>query len=389
MIFGLFAAICLGLGADGGFAAPSKALGGEPSLREAAVGLFPIGVGLNDKISSKPLDIDLVRAQFSHLTPENCMKVVETQPQEGVFNFSLPDGFVDFAAANKLEVCGHCLVWAKDDRTPAWFFREGDKSADKTLLLQRMRQHIQSVAGRYKGRIASWDVVNEAIDDGEGYIRPSGWSRIAGDDFIAKAFEYAHEADPAALLIYNDYNTEAPVKRAKMERLVRSLQERKAPLYAVGLQGHWELDSVPFKDIEDTLVAMKKLGVKVVISELDIDVVPRSQWWAENGKYRDELAKVDPYRAGCPPEILRRQAEQYAALFRIFVRHKESIARITFWNLHDGQSWLNGFPWKRANYPLLFDREGKPKPALDAVIRALRGEPGSEEPKGGGKDTTR
>jgi endo-1,4-beta-xylanase len=225
---------------------------------------------------------------------------------------------------------------------------------------------------RYRGRIATWDVVNEALDDGAEYLRVSGWSKPWGEEFIAKAFEYAHAADPAALLIYNDYNNELPAKRAKQLRLLRSLLEKKVPIHAVGLQGHYELDRVPFKDIEDTIVAMSQLGVKVVISELDIDVIPRGKWWADGGKHREELSRLDPYRDGCPVEVQQRQADQYVQLFRIFRRYSDTIVRVSFWNLHDGESWLNDFPWKRVNHPLLFDRQGHPKPALAAVISALK-----------------
>lgn len=342
-----------------------------PSLRRAAGTLFEIGVGISDSIPQRTNDWPLLTAQFNMVTPENCMKPATVQPTEGAFDFALADEFVDFATCQKLKLVGHCLVWAKDDRTPAWFYRTGEPPISRELLLARMRQHIETVVGRFRGRIATWDVVNEALDDGTNYLRPSGWEQACGEEFIAKAFEYAHAADPAALLVYNDYNTELPAKRAKMIRLVRSLREKNVPLHAIGLQGHYELDHLPLADLEATLVAMRELGVKVVVSELDIDVIPRSKWWAEAGKYRDELAKLNPYRAGCPPEILQRQAEQYAQLFQLFRKHADVIARISFWNLHDGQSWLNNFPWKRVNYPLLFDRSGQPKPAFDAVIKAL------------------
>jgi endo-1,4-beta-xylanase len=223
--------------------------------------------------------------------------------------------------------------------------------------------------------MAMWDVVNEALDDGTNYLRSSGWSRTCGEEFIVKAFEFAHAADPQALLIYNDYNNELPDKRAKLIRLVRSLRERKAPLHAIGLQGHYEIDRIPLPDIEATLVAMRDLGMKVVISELDIDVIPRSRWWQDGGKYRDELSKLNPYPDGCPPEILRRQAEQYGQLFRLFRKYSNVVARVSFWDLHDGQSWLNDFPWKRVNHPLLFDRAGLPKPAFDSVVAALQPAP--------------
>jgi len=138
------------------------------------------------------------------------------------------------------------------------------------------------------------------------------------------------------------------------------------------LQGHYEIDRIPLEEIETTLKAMRELRMKVVVSELDIDVIPRGRWWADGGKHREELAKLNPYREGCPPEVLRRQAGQYAQLFRLFCKYPDVIARVSFWNLHDGQSWLNGFPWQRVNHPLLFDREGKPKPAFDSVLKTLQ-----------------
>jgi endo-1,4-beta-xylanase len=354
-----------------GCASPKPAAPGQLTLRQATAGLFETGVGISDRIPERTNDWPLLTAQFGVVTPENCMKPASVQPAEGRFNFAAADAFVDFAARQKLKVVGHCLVWAKDDRTPPWFFKDGDKPASRELLLERMRRHIETEVSRYRGRIAMWDVVNEALDDGTNFLRPSGWSAACGEEFIAKAFEFAHIADPKALLIYNDYNNELPAKREKMVRLIRSLRARNVPIHAIGLQGHYEIDRIPFEQIDATLSVARELGIKVVVSELDIDVIPRAKWWADGGKHRDELSKLDPYREGCPPEILQRQAEQYAQLFRLFRKHADVIARVSFWNLHDGQSWLNDFPWKRVNHPLLFDREGKPKPAFEAVVRAL------------------
>ncbi|MHB8952188.1 MAG: endo-1,4-beta-xylanase [Pirellulaceae bacterium] len=350
-------------------------LSASATLRDSARDLFDIGVGLNDRIAELPDDWELLTTHFGSVTPENCMKPAAVQKAEGEFDFRRSDQFVEFAAKHDLQIVGHCLVWAKDDRTPAWFFQDGDKPASGELLLQRMQRHIETVVGRYRGRIASWDVVNEAIDDGERDLRPSGWVTACGDDFLLKAFEFAHAADPDALLIYNDYNNELSGKREKVFRLMRSLKERGAPVHAVGLQGHYELDRVPLPELEATLIAARECGLKVVVSELDIDVVLRSRWWADGGKYRDELAQHDPYRDGCPPEILQRQADQYAQLFRLFAKHADVIERVSFWNLHDGQSWLNSFPWKRVNHPLLFDRQRQSKPAFEAVIEALRERP--------------
>jgi endo-1,4-beta-xylanase len=351
-------------------------LGVEPasraSLKEAAADIFSIGVGVNDRIPERTADWRLLTTQFDTVTPENCLKPDPVQKDEGKFDFTVADAFVNFAVTRHLCVVGHCLVWAKDDRTPAWFFQDRGKPVGRQELLQRMKTHIETVVGRYRGRIAMWDVVNEALDDGPAFLRPSGWSAACGEEFLAKAFEFAHAADPQALLIYNDYNDELPAKRAKLVRLVESLKRRNVPIHAVGLQGHYEIDRIPLDDIEATLVAMRKLGVKVVVSELDVDVIPRGRWWADGGRYRDELSKLDPYRDGCPPEILQRQAQQYGQLFRLFRKHAGVIARVSFWDLNDGQSWLNNFPWKRVNYPLLFDRAGQPKPAFESVIKALQ-----------------
>ncbi len=340
------------------------------TLKESAP--FPIGVGISDRIAAQSADWPLLKAQFTYTTPENCMKPDPIQREQGRWAWELPDSFVSFATSNTLKVVGHTLVWAKDDRTPPWFYLDGDQPASGDLLLQRMKNHIDTVVGRYRGRIAMWDVVNEALDDGTNFLRPSGWTKACGEDFIVKAFEYAHAADPNALLIYNDYNNELPAKLPKMLRLIELLRAKNAPVHAIGLQGHYELDSVPFDALEKTLATMKSIGMKVVVSELDIDVIPRARWWANGGAERDALAKVNPYQDGCPPEVLQRQADQYARLFAVFRKYQDQILRVTFWNLHDGQSWLNYFPWRRVNYPLLFDRERQPKPAYDAVLRELK-----------------
>ena len=344
--------------------------GSAQTLRQASP--WASGVGLADRIPDRPADWPLLTAQFSHVTPENCMKPDALQRQSGQWRFEQADRFVEFARSKDLKVVGHCLVWAKDDRTPPWFYLDGDKPASKEVLLARMKAYIDTVVGRYRGKIAMWDVVNEALADGGGYLRESGWTRACGEEFIAMAFEYAHAADPDALLIYNDYNNELDGKREQMLKLLADLRARRAPVHAIGLQGHYEIDRVPYEALEKTLLALRAAGIKAVVSELDIDVIPRGRWWADGGKHRDELAKVNPYADGCPPDILARQAEQYAKLFALFRRYPDVIIRVSFWNLHDGQSWLNSFPWKRVNHPLLFDRQGQPKPAYHSVLQALR-----------------
>lgn len=345
---------------------------GEASLKAKYRDLFPIGVALGGTLPGdySASERKLIEDQFAVLTPENSMKLQQLQPTEGVYDFRQADALVEFAQDRGLKAVGHTLVWAKDDRTPAWVFLDGDQPAGRDLVLDRLRTHIRTVAGRYRGELASWDVVNEVIGDGDDFLRPSGWQKAAGLDFVAKAFEWAHEADPDALLIYNDYDVEKPGRREKLLRLLGELKARKVPIHAVGLQGHWEVDRVPIREIDEMLTVIHGLGLKAVISELDLGVVPRGVWWADGGKNRAEIAKTDPLAGGCPPDLLKRQADQYAELFRLFRKHRETIARVTFWDLHDGRSWLNEFPWKHAEYPLLFDREGKPKPAFEAVLGA-------------------
>jgi len=344
----------------------------EPSLEAAARPFFPLGAGISDATPSRPQDWPLLTRHFGWVTPENCLKPAQVQPAEDAWDFSTADAFVEFAEQRHLRVVGHCLVWAKDDRTPAWFFKDGEKAASRALVLERMRKHVEKVVGRYRGRLGMWDVVNEAIDDGSGELRPSGWTAACGADFLAEAFAVAHRADPAALLIYNDYNNELAGKREKTLRVVERLVRAGVPVHAVGMQGHYEIDRVPYEDLETTMKAVRALGLKLVISELDIDVIPRGKWWADGGAHRAEMSRLDPYREGCPADILQRQAEQYARLFALFRQYADVLARVSFWNLDDGQSWLNYFPWQRVNHPLLFDRRGAIKPAFTAVLEVLQ-----------------
>ena len=350
---------------------PSRA--DEPaSLQAKFGGRFVVGVALGGRVPEDYTaeERSLILGQFGGVTPENCMKMTEIQPREGEFHFEQADALVAFARENRLQVVGHTLIWAKDDRTPAWVFLDGDKPASRERVSERMRAHIRAVVSRYRGQVASWDVVNEALGDEEPYLRQSKWLSVLGPEFIADAFRWARESDPEAVLVYNDYNVELPAKRAKLLRLLAELRAQGVPLGAVGIQGHWEVDRVPMADIKALLVAMKAQGLKVMVSELDLGVVPRGPWWADGGKNRPEIARTNPLAGGCPPELLERQARQYGELFSLFIDQADAIARVTFWDLHDGRSWLNTFPWTHAEYPLLFDRRAKPKLAFQAVIDA-------------------
>lgn len=335
-------------------------------------GRFDIGVAAGVLPGNyQPEELALLRRHFSVVTPENDMKLHHTQLHEGSFSFKRTDAFVAFAETNHLKVVGHNLFWMRDDETPAWFFKDGDKPASRELLLKRMREHARAVAGRYRGKIASWDVANEALSDGDEFLRPSKWQSLVGDDVVEQAFRFAHEADPQAKLVYNDYLVESPEKRPKLLRLLREFKACGAPIHVVGIQGHWELDCIPFDDIEETIKTVRELGVKVAITELDLGVVRRGQWWADDGKHQEKLRKLDPYAGGCPSDVLLRQAEQYGRLFRLLLKHADTVDRVTFWGLHDGRSWLNDWPWKRNDHGLIFDRQFQPKPAFFAIAAAV------------------
>ncbi len=349
--------------------------GNDPrSLKQAAGNRFKVGVGVSHDVVQNPADAALIRKHFQIVTPENCMKPQSIHPAEDRWSFADTDKFYAFAKANDLEVVGHCLVWAKDDRTDKWMTEESDgKPVTRETLLRRIENHVSTVVSRYAETTTMWDVVNEAVGDGnEPMLRDSVYSRTTGLDFIDTAFRTARAKDPTALLIYNDYNEYRPGKREKVIELLRQLKERGTPVDAYGMQGHFELGEDNLQQLKETFAELRKLGLKVVVSELDIDVVTRGRWWADGGKYRDELSKFDPYREGLPAEIEKQQIAQYIELFKLFLDNQDIIARISFWNLHDGQSWLNYFPWQRKNYPLLFDRDRQTKPTFDAVYQLLK-----------------
>lgn len=336
---------------------------GAPASLKAAYG-FAIGAAMNSPQISQG-EKALLLAQFTNLTPENCMKPKALQPTEAKFTFETSDALVSFAQQNGLKVNAHTLLW--HEACPDWFFQDGGHPASRELALKRMRNHIQTVVTHFRGKVTSWDVVNEAISQTPGeYLRKTKWMSCIGEDFIAEAFRAAREADPAAELYYNDYSIEYREQREKTLRLIRYLKARNVPLDGIGIQGHWQLDQVPLTSIEEAIIAFHAEGLKVMITELDLDVVPRKITGANAG--HKESAGADRYPNGLPPEMLRRQAEQYRALFELFRKHSDKISRVTFWGLHDGASWLNHWPYKRTNYPLLWGRDLQPKPALQAVL---------------------
>jgi endo-1,4-beta-xylanase len=340
------------------------------TLAKTFEGDFLVGAALGGRtlLGQDALSTPLL-GQFNAFTAENAMKPDAIQPREATFRFEQADRLVEIARKHKAAAIGHALVW--HSQTPGWFFEGSDgKPASRELALRRMRKHIAVLVGRYKGKITQWDVVNEAISDSGGdMLRPSPWRTAIGDDYIAEAFRAAHAADPHATLIYNDYNIENPGKRQKALRLLRSLRDQGVPVHAVGIQGHWALDYPDLATIESALIDFAGLGLKVMITELDLSVLPTRYRGADVGVRQEGEAGLDPYVAGLPEVVARRQAERYRALFALLRRHRDVVDRVTFWGVHDGQSWKNNFPIRgRTDYPLLFDRQGKPKPAFDALL---------------------
>ena len=311
----------------------------------------------------------LLLRHFDTLTPENCMKPAVIQPESGRFEFAEPDALVRFADKHSLNVVGHCLVWHQ--QCPDWLFRNGEGTASREQVLERMRRHIYTVVGRYRGRVCGWDVVNEAVADRDGFLRKTAWLACVGEDFVDYAFRFARHADPSAELYYNDYNIELPEKRERTIELLSRLRSHGIRVDGVGIQGHWILDQVPFEEIERAIVAYHALGLKVMITELDLDVIDRPDCGADVSEHYSYSVEEDLYRNACPPEVLGRQAEQYGELFALFRRHRDKVARISFWGLHDGSSWLNTWPGERTNHPLLFDRRCLGKPAFERVMEVI------------------
>jgi endo-1,4-beta-xylanase len=388
---------------------------GTPTLKDAYKDHFYVGVAINRTIATATdvradnvnrnreqvdKDIALVKEQFNQISPENDLKWALIHPREGTdgYNFGPADAYVNFGLSNHLYIGGHTLVW--HGQTPGWVFagtnlppgvtnaepsgatdanaagangpRRGGfgggfgrggfngPRASREELLQRMHDHINTVVGRYRGKIKVWDVVNEAIADGGGtnVLRNSPWLQIIGPDFIAKAFEYAHEADPDAILRYNDYGLENPAKRRKLIALIKSLQEQNVPVMAIGSQTHVNVSSPSFEAEDQALTEMESLGLPIHITELDVNSAAGGQ----RNTGADVASNAGTTQGGLVDEANQRLADEYAALFRAFLKHRNSVKVVTFWGVNDGVSW------RARGRPLLFDAGDEPKPALAAVI---------------------
>lgn len=332
----------------------------QKGLKDYYKGYFDIGVAVTPRDLRNPEESTMIKKEFNSITAENAMKMGSLQPVENQFFWRDADAIVDFAEKNNIKIRGHALCW--HTQAPNWIFKDASgNDVSKEVLLQRLKTHIQTVVKRYKGRIYAWDVVNEAIADGPSFLRSTKWSEIIGEEFIAKAFEYAHEADPNALLFYNDYNTEIPAKREKIYRLVKGLIEKGVPIHGVGLQGHWSINNPSREELEKSIQMFSSLGVQVQFTEVDVSVyVGRQGGQISNGGQRTEKALFTP-------EMEQQQLEQYKMIFEVLRKYKKEVTSVTFWNVSDRYTWLD--MRGRKNYPLLFDEQLQPKKAYWEVVK--------------------
>ena len=332
-----------------------------PTIKDAYGKLFLIGTAGDIPGNYSSDELRLIKENFTVVTPENCMKPGPVHPEPDKWNFERPDALVKWCQENDIAIHGHTLVW--HGQTGNWFFQD----ANKEVLTQRLKDHISTLVGRYKGKIRSWDVVNEAINDGGNAqtaetenLRRSNWQKIMGPDFLPLAFKFAHEADPSAKLFYNDYNIEAGAKHGSSMVLLKRLIKEGAPIYGVGIQGHWTTGRVPFAEIDKAISDYASLGLKVSISELDLTIRGASGGQLGGGGGRGARRN-----APASAQDLKTQADDYAKLFSIFVKHKESIDRVTFWGLNDRRTWRAG------QNPLIFDSNNLRKPAYVSIVNAM------------------
>jgi len=341
-------------------------------LKNAYKGKFFIGTAMNTPQikGSDTVSLRIIQQHFDAIVAENCMKSGPMQPKEGEFNFELSDQMVEFGVKNNMHITGHCLIW--HSQAPRWFFTDSlGNTVTAEVLKERMKNHIYTVVGRFKGKVKGWDVVNEAVND-DGTYRNSKFYQILGEDFIKYAFQFAHEADPDCELYYNDYSEAIPAKRDGIARLVRNLKDQGIRIDAVGMQCHVGLDYPSLEDYEKAIQAYAAQGVKVMVTEMDVSVLPTPEWGrgadiATNVAYQE---KLNPYTQGLPDSARIALDQRYADFFKLFLKYDEAFTRVTIWGVSDKFSWKNGFPVRgRTDYPLLFDRNYQPKSVVPLLIK--------------------
>jgi endo-1,4-beta-xylanase len=345
------------------------------SLKEALKDKFHIGAALNEALITgrDTAGLRVLGQQFSAIVPENCMKSMLIHPEEGRYDFTLPDRFVALGQEHGMWITGHTLIW--HSQLSPWFCTDAEgNNVTPEVLKQRMKEHIHTIVGRYKGRIKGWDVVNEAILD-NGDWRRSKFYEILGEEFLPLAFHYAHEVDPDAELYYNDYNEWHPGKRDAIVKMIRSLKEAGIRIDAIGMQGHLDMEHPTIDEYEQSILAFAQAGVKVMITELDLSILPMpgrnvGAEVSTSFAYRQE---INPYENGVPADKMQEWTNRMADFFGLFLKHRDKVTRVTTWGIADGHSWKNDFPVHgRTDYPLLFDRDYQPKAVVEQLIRAAK-----------------
>ena len=346
-----------------------KAPEAEVTLKDYFGDKFLIGVAVNVDQSWErdTLGAAIVKKHFNSVVAENCMKSEEIHPTPFTWNWDDADQFVKFGEENGMTVIGHCLIW--HSQCSPWFFTdENGKQVSAEELKTRMRDHITAIVTRYRGRIKGYDVVNEAILDNGDY-RNSKFYEILGEEFIPWAFKCAHEADPDAELYYNDYSMALPGKREGVVKLVKSLKAQGLRIDAVGLQSHMGMEHPDFAEYEKTIQALIDAGVKVAITELDMDAIPTVSFGASVEDEAAYSAQMNPYPEALPDSVSKIWNDRMTQVFSIYEKYQDHICRVTVWGVQDGDSWKNDWPMKgRTNYPLLFDRNYEMKPFLKDII---------------------
>lgn len=342
------------------------------TLKEALKDKFLIGAAVNTRQVSgnDKAGVRIVQEQFNSIVAENCMKSQEIHPEENRYNFKQADEFVAFGEANKMVIIGHTLIW--HSQLSRWFCvdKNGDNVSPE-VLKQRMKDHITTIMTRYKGRIKGWDVVNEAIED-DGSYRKTKFYEILGEEYIPLAFQYAHEADPDAELYYNDYSMANPGRRAGVVKMIKDLKSRGIRIDAVGMQGHIGMDYPKIDEFEKSLLAFAETGVKIMITELDLTVLPspNPNVGAEVSASFEYKKEMNPYQDGLPADVSQAWTNRMNDFFRLFLKHQDVITRVTMWGITDNDTWRNNWPMMgRKDYPLLFDRNYKAKPVVGLIIQ--------------------
>lgn len=352
------------------------------SLKDAYDGAFKIGCAVNSfQVGGRdPKSVDLLLANFNAISPENELKPEELHPSPDVWNFGPADTYVDFGKKNNLFVLGHTLCW--HNQTPSFFWNDAEgnpKSHDE--LVETLRSYIEAVCTHFAGRVDAWDVVNEIVSEQGGY-RNLGWVKAFGgeqygDEIVKLAFSFAQQYAPDTELYYNEFNVWRPSKLEGVLHIVKMLKDAGIRIDGVGIQAHWGLNYPKNEYVENAIEKISALGVKVMITEIDIDVLPVTREGQVTGQIMSDpqfqleefKAYLDPYAGGLPESVEDQQAARFAELMEIFYAHRDAIDRVTFWGLTDDMSWKNGYPVPgRTNYPLLFKRDYTPHKAYSKLL---------------------